>query len=273
MRESLGTWEASPNRTSRALALCGVLSLCLVPAADASAAPRGELEAGGIYYGVDENFSDTYGGYLRGRFAPTTRDAWFAEAVTLERFDDDGTYVAGGNVHHFDDRWFSRLAVGSSSGGFFWPRVRVDGNLSRKWLARSNFVTTVGVSYFDAKDAHSDVGFTLEGSYYTDSPWVVQMGTTINESSPGAVTSASGYGAVSYIRPRRRHVSLRVAGGQQAYTALNVEQFVVDFSFTDVRLTWKQWIGKQWGVNVVADSYQSSVYDQRGFEIGLFTEF
>jgi YaiO family outer membrane protein len=149
----------------------------------------------------------------------------------------------------------------------------MDSSLSRKWLANKQLVSTIGISYFDARDVHTDMGYTLEGSYYTRSPWVVQAGLTVNRSQPGGVLSASGYGALSHLVAGRRIVSLRVSGGQQAYQALSLPRFQVDVPFSDVRLTWKEWVGRRWGVNLAAGSYQSETFDQRGVEVGVFTEF
>ena len=254
--------------------LVGALCACVPLFACANGNPPwAELEAGGIYYDLDSGFASTAGGYLRGRLMPTARDLWYAELVQLDRFDDSGMFIGVGNVHHFNDRWYSELAVGTSTDGFFWPRVRVDTKLSRKWFSEKNFVSTIGVSYYDAKDAHSDAGISIEGIYYTASPWIIQMGTTVNESDPGSVVSASGYGALTHLLPRFRQITLRVSGGHQAYQAFTEDNFEVDFPFYEFRLTWKQWLGKRWGVNVAAASYQSDVYDQRGGEAGFFMEF
>ncbi len=235
--------------------------------------PRTQLEAGGIAYDLDNDFASTYGVYWRGRHTPDAANQWFGEIVELSRFDDDGTYGAVGHVHTFSDRWYGQASVGSSAGGFFWPSVRGDASVSRKWLAASQLVTTVGVSYFDAKDAHSDIGLNLEAIYYTRSPWLFQIGTTLNQSDPGSVISNAGYAAVSYLQPQQRAFSVRFGGGTQAYQVLSAQRFQVDIEFYEVRATWKQWVGRQWGVNVAAAGFQSSAYDQRGVEIGIFSEF
>ncbi|MGR8918842.1 MAG: YaiO family outer membrane beta-barrel protein [Gammaproteobacteria bacterium] len=244
----------------------------LLAALSAVAAPLGEIEAGGLYYGVNEGFEDTYGVYARGRLN-LGKDEWLAEGVQLDRFGDDGFFGGLGNIHHFDERWFSQLAIGSSSGGFFWPELRIDANLSRRWGARKQLVTTAGVTYFDAKDIHSDTGFRVEGVYYSDSPWVLQGGVTYNNSEPGSVGSVSGYAAISHVVDGARIVSARLGGGEQAYQPFENDRFKQDISFGTLRVTCKQWVGRRWGINVAAESYFSDSYDQHGVEIGLFQEF
>ena len=164
--------------------------------------------------------------------------------VHLDRFDDTGTYFALGNIHQFDEHWFSSLAIGSSSGGFFWPQLRVDGSLNRRLLAQRNLVLTAATTYFDAKDIHSDVQVRLEASYYWPSPWVLQAGSAYNISEPGTVGSPSGYLALSHVRDGAHIVALKVAGGRQAYQPFADDRFQVDIPFAQMRLTWKQWLGR-----------------------------
>ncbi len=265
------TYRRRPLRVLRgALAPClGLFAL----AGQAAEGIGGELEAGGIYYNVNDGFADTRGAYVRGRLDTGLANQWRAEAVELSRLGDEGFFGAVGNVHQFNSDWFSSLSIGSSSGGFFWPELRTDTSLSRRWLAGRNLVTTVGVTYFDAKDIHSDTGFNFEAVWYSASRWIVQAGTTYNLSHPGSVASTSGFVALSHAENGKRIVTARLGGGEQAYQPFADEGFNVGITFGSMRLSCKQWIGKRWGVNVVADSYLSSTYDQHGVEVGLFQEF
>lgn len=262
-----------PARSGRVLACVAAWLLMTLAAPAPAEQPRTQLEAGGLYYDLDRGFAPTYGAYWRGRHTPNQKNQWFGEVVQQSRFDDAGTYGGLGHVHTFNDRWYAQGSVGTSNGGFFWPTVRADASVSRKWLADRRLVTTVGLNYFDAKDAHSDAGLNLEALYYTRSPWLFQVGTTINRSNPGAVISNALYGAVTYLRPQQHAFSLRLGGGTQAYQVLTADRFQVDVDFYEVRATWKQWVGTGWGVNIAAAGYQSSAYDQQGVEIGIFSEF
>lgn len=264
------SWGCTASKV-RALLAGGLLVGSALPAS--ADGVNGELEAGAIYYNLDHQFEDTYGAYARGRFASGPQDAWLGEVTHIDRFGDDGTYAAVGNTHDFNADWTSQVIVGASNGGFFLPAVKVDGSLSRRWLPGRNLVTSAGISYFDSKDIHSDVGYRAEATWYTESPWVVQGGVSYNVSDPGAVGSAAGYLALAHARNGNHIYTARVGGGEQAYQPLAEQRARVGVSFTSVRLSAKQWIGRHWGVNAVADSYFSSSYDQHGFEVGLFTEF
>ncbi|MGR8948920.1 MAG: YaiO family outer membrane beta-barrel protein [Gammaproteobacteria bacterium] len=245
----------------------------LLTTVSALAEARGEFEAGGVYFDLSDDFADTTGVYARARVGPYGANVWRAELVQLDRFDDDGTYAAIANVHQFNDEWFSDISVGSSAGGFFWPELRIDATINKRWLPQLNLITSVGVTYFDAKDIHSDIGLRLESTYYTQTPWIFQGGIQYNESDPGSVGSVSGYGAVTHSVVGTRELTFRLGGGEQAYQPFENNNFQVDINFLSLRFVAKQWIGDNWGINFVADSYHSTTYDQHGIEVGLFKVF
>ena len=231
------------------------------------------IDAGLIYFDLSDGLESTYGAYVRGRYGSSPRNAWTADITNLNRFGDNGTQFTGGNIHHFNERIYTQLYLAGSSGGFFWPRIRVDGSLSIKWLDSKRFVTTLGAGYFDAKDVHEDTRGFIDLSYYSNSPFVFHGGVQLNVSDPGSVDSISGYLGLSYVKNGDRIVSLRGSFGDQAYQAVTANNFVVDFPFHSVRATWREWVGDTWGINLAAEHYASDVYDQDGIEIGLFKEF
>lgn len=231
------------------------------------------IDGGGIYYDVTDGFANTHGEYVRVFYDASDADDFTFDITRLDRFDDEGTQFTVGNIHQFSDRWFTQLSVAGSAGGFFFPDLRIDGAVSRRWLADKRLVTTVGVGYFDAKDVHEDTRYYIEGIYYFEQPIVLQGGFQVNISDPGSVDSTSGYVAASYVRDKQRIVSLRGGIGDQAYQAVNETTQMIDFPFHSVRATWREWIGRTWGINVAAEHFSSDVYDQNGFELGFFKEF
>lgn len=259
----------------QSLSGCIILAICALvrPVVAGESAREGSVEAGGKYYTLTDGQPDTAGVYTRGILDVGNADTWSGEIVHLDRFNDTGTFFSIGDTHTFNALYYGNVTVGSSSGGFFWPRVRVDASLSRKWLARQNLVTTIGFGYYDAKDIHSDKSVLLETTYYFNAPWIAQAGVRINDSEPGAVVSTSGYMALTYGHDRRRFVTLRGGFGNQGYQPFGAQSFTVDTEFHQLTLTWREWVGHDWGVNFVADDYNSSTYDQRGIELGLFKEF
>jgi YaiO family outer membrane protein len=236
--------------------------------------PRTVGEVGLKYYNLDKGFDDTYGTYIRFNHTPADgRNTWLGEIAYLNRFGDDGTYFSAGNTHQFNDLYYSTLSFGTSAGGFFWPSFRADASLSRRWLPKRNFVSTLGFGYVDAKDDHSDLSVLLEGTYYFDSPWIAQAGVRINESDPGSIVTPSGYAALTYGRDFERFVTLRYGMGREGYQALTSPSFVVDFPYQELTLTWREWIRPDFGFNLVGYGFGSDIYDQFGAEFGLFKEF
>lgn len=237
------------------------------------AAGEHSIDGGGIYYNVSEDLDDTHGEYLRVFFDASASDAFTLDVTRLDRFDDDGTQFTVGNIHQFSERWFTQLYVAGSAGGFFWPDVRVDGSVSRRWFKDKRLVTTLGGGYFDAKDVHEDKRAYIDAAYYFERPFVLQGGIQIYVSDPGSVDSTSGYVAASYVNSKVRIVSIKGGFGDQAYQAITATNFVVDFPYHSVRATWREWVGRTWGINIAAEHYSSEVYDQNGFELGFFKEF
>ena len=264
---------AGPGRWRHRSPVLLALVVLLAIATEGRAAGNHTIEGGGIYYDLSDALEATYGEYARLRLETSATDAWLTDITSLNRFGDDGTQVSLGNVHQFSDRWYTQVYVASSAGGFFWPRFRIDALLSHKWLRDKRLVTTIGAGYFDAKDVHEDRNVSVDASYYFEGPWVVQGGVQNNVSDPGSVDSTSGYAAASYVRQHARIISVRGSVGRQAYQAVAADNFVVDFPFHSIRLTWREWVGNTWGITVAAEQYSSDVYDQRGFELGFFKEF
>jgi YaiO family outer membrane protein len=263
--------DARQELTRHRIRLVGVV--CALLFASSAIAGENTIEGGAIYYDLSDGYQSTKGEYLRARIESSSSDAWLLDITNLDRFGDDGTQISVGNRHIFTDRVYSQFFVAGSAGGFFWPRFRTDGSISMKWLANKSFVTTIGGGYFDAKDVHEDLWGYVEASYYFDRPVVIQGGMQVNVSDPGSVSSTSGYVAASYVKNKSRIASVRLGVGNQAYQAVAVNNFQVDFPFHSIRMTWREWVGKTWGINLAAEHYVSDVYDQNGIELGFFKEF
>jgi YaiO family outer membrane protein len=45
------------------------------------------------------------------------------------------------------------------------------------------------------------------------------------------------------------------------------------FASQTVTVTWRQWLGHNWGMNIIADYYHNPFYQRDGGVIGFFREF
>jgi YaiO family outer membrane protein len=266
--------SSAERRCRAALRLLAGGALLLAAAARGFAEPpaRHVAEIGARYSSLSDGLADTRGVHFKA-LRETTGTTWRAEVVPMERFDDQGTLFAASVVHDLDTRWYASAGAATSAGGFFWPRLRLDAGLHRRWLARQQLVTSVEIGYFDAKDFHSDRFVQLGAAWYFEAPWVLQGGVSVNRSSPGAILSRSGFVAATYGRDRAQFLSLRWGTGRQAYQPFPVQGSRVDVGFDQITGTWRKWIGRDHGFQLVLDWYTSDTYDQRTVEFGVFREF
>jgi YaiO family outer membrane protein len=230
------------------------------------------IEAGGSLATLTNAFGSFSGGYARG-VASEGRHILFAEINGQREFKDAGVYFAVGDTYNFNDDWYGSVVVGSSAGGFFWPRFRSDGFINKKWLGRKQWITTAGYGYYKAKDIHYDQSFFLGTTYYFSKPWIVEEGIRFNLSNPGNVFSPSTFVAVTQGNNKQRYVTVRVGFGEEAYQLVGPTASLTDFNSQTYTVTWRQWVGKNWGFNAIADFYHSPFYFRSGGILGLFKEF
>src|SRR5437762_11245086 len=95
----------------------------------------GYIEFGGGYSDMyPRPFVPWRDGYVR-IVASGGRNTLNGEASRLNRYGDTGWYYGAGIVRDISENWFADAHVGSSAGGFFLPKLRVDSSISRKFLA------------------------------------------------------------------------------------------------------------------------------------------
>jgi YaiO family outer membrane protein len=245
---------------------------------DVSAAPMPEkiltnfVEAGGSYRQLTNGFGDWSGGYARGVLA-ARKNIWNAEVNGEHEFGDGGVYMAAGDTYNFNSDWYASLTLGSSVGGFFWPRFRADAFVNRKWSARKQFITTLGYGYYASKDVHRDQSVFIGTTYYFRGPWIVEDGVRFNVSNPGVVFSPAGFVAVTEGRNKHHYVTVNTGFGQEAYQIVGPATVLTRFPSQNVTITWRQWTGKTWGFNLVGDYYHSPFYERGGGSFGFFKEF
>lgn len=230
------------------------------------------VEAGGDYLDLSNGFGHWSGGYARG-IITTGNNVWNAEVSGQHEFGDAGVYMGAGDTYNFNPDWFGSLTVGSSVGGFFWPRFRADSFINKKWMSRKQWVTTFGFGYYAAKDVHRDHSFFLGSTYYFAKPWIVEEGIRFNVSNPGSVFSPAAFVAVTQGRNKQHYLTVRTGFGKEAFQLIGPTVSLSDFQSQTLTVTWRQWIGKNWGVNLVGDYYHSPFYQRGGTTLGFFREF
>lgn len=230
------------------------------------------LETGGEYLVLTNGFGIWSGGYARGVLS-TSNDILNGEINGQHEFGDAGAYFAVGDTHTFTANTYASITLGSSVGGFFFPRYRGDAFVSHKWLGRKQLITSIGFGYYAAKDPHRDRSLSIGSTYYFAKPWVLESGMRFNLSNPGSVFSPSGFVALTEGRNKQHYVTARIGYGQEAYELIGPADALNSFRSQTVTVTWRQWIGRNWGANGMADYYGSPYYTRAGGSLGLFREF
>jgi len=230
------------------------------------------VEAGGSYRQLTNGFGDWSGGYVRGVYT-TGNNTWNGEINGQNEFNDGGVYMAAGDTYILNSDWYASLTLGSSVGGFFWPRFRADAFLNRKLLGRKQLIATLGYGYYGAKDVHRDQSVFVGTTYYFTKPWIIEEGLRFNVSNPGAVFSPSGFVAVTEGRNKKHYVTVNADFGEEAYQLVGPTSVLTQFQSQSLTITWRQWTGKNWGFNLVADYYHSPFYERGGGSFGFFKEF
>lgn len=230
------------------------------------------VEGGGDYLDLTNGFGYWAGGYARGVVAEGN-NILAAEVNGQHEFGDAGVYLAAGDTYKFNSDWYGSMTAGSSVGGFFWPRFRADGFINKKWMGRKQLITTFGFGYYAAKDVHRDHSFFAGSTYYFAKPWIIEEGIRFNVSNPGSVFSPAAFVAVTQGRNKQHYITLRTGFGKEAYQLIGPTLSLSDFQSQTLTVTWRQWIGTNWGINLVGDYYHNPFYQRGGTSLGFFREF
>lgn len=230
------------------------------------------VEAGSDYAPLTAGFGEWRGGYIRTSVTKGS-NVWNAEATGQSEFGDSGTYFDGGDTFTLNANWYGSASVGSSAGGFFWPKFRTDEFINKKWLKSKQWITTFGFGYDAAKDAHRDHSFYVGTTYYFSKPWIVESGIRFNISNPGSVFSSAGFVAITQGRANHHYITVRIGAGEEAYQLIGPVTSLSDFESQTATITWRKWIGRHWGINFVGDYYHNPFYMRGGPSVGLFKDF
>jgi YaiO family outer membrane protein len=271
---AMGTLSRAQDRPDALITAPASPSQALVSApTESDAKPlTNYFESGGNYLTLTNGFGYWSGGYIRGVYEKG-KNVWTGEVNGQHEFNDTGVYVAAGDTYTFNSDWYGALTVGSSAGGFFWPRFRTDGFINKKWLGRKQWITTFGVGYYSAKDVHRDTSLYVGSTYYFDKPWVVEEGLYLNFSDPGKVFSPAGFVAVTQGREKHHYVTVRAGFGEEAYQLIGPTTSLDDFQSQTLTITVRKWMGRAWGFNFVADYYHNPYYMRGGSTLGIFKDF
>ena len=196
-----------------------------------------------------------------------------AELATMRRFGESGNYLGIGDTIIFNPDWFGTFSVGVGDGAAYLPRYRIDAFVNRKLLPSKNLVGTLGAGYYHAPDGHIDRNVSLGATYYFSEPWIVQAEIRFNTSNPGAVRTHQQFIAATWGHDKQTQITARYGWGGEGYQSIGEGAALADFRSKQGSLTWRHWLGPQWGVAVHVERYTNPYYQRNGVNASVFWQF
>lgn len=264
-----------PNmKTIRAITIL-LTALCAVHevVAEDNYLEENYYEAGGKYHDLTDGFPRWAEGYVKGSWRQNANNVWNWEILGSERFDESGVLATAGLTHTFNEDWYGSLHMSTGSNVFFFPRFRIDAFANRKFLDEGNLVGTFGVTYEDTRLINEERGVYLGASYYFEAPWVLEIGVRRNKSKPGPEYSTRYKVAVTYGQAFNRLIIAEANRGNEAYQYVSETISRVDIDSSVYSVTWREWLARDWGINIADEYYTSETYDRKGVTLGVFKHF
>ncbi len=233
----------------------------------------GYLEVGGSHSGLTQNNRPWNDFYIR-TVLSGGNNTLNLEADRDSRWGDHGWYFVGGLTRVLSENWFAQVNLGTSlPGGFFLPKLRVDGYINRKLLSRQQLVATAGIGFDKSKVQNHALRTSFGAAYYLNAPWVIQGGVTFTQSNPGGILAHTQYLAFTEGHEKEHYISVRGEFGREAYEITGPATGLFNFPIHGISGTWRQWIGFNWGINAAVDYYHTPSYSRAGATAGVFLDF
>jgi len=236
----------------------------------------GSVDIGAGSYDLTGGFPARTTAFVRGELRSSAGQRWTGEVNRISEFGDTGDLFVLGYETPLGDDWLVQVSAASSDAGATLPAQRLDFALGKKWLQDKNFVTTIGLTGINSKDAHSTQIVQVSGAYYFDAMQYaasIEAGIQNNTTNPGAVAADYYFSALSLSREKVRVLSLRLAGGQEAYLPIGVDTALVNFYSTSATFTWREWLDRSSGLQARLEHYDNPNYESNGVELSWFWEF
>ena len=195
------------------------------------------------------------------------------ELLSETKFDKRGGVAAVGYTAVLSPDWVAAGTLALGTGGPNWANQRLDIELSRSWGDSRSLVTRAALyrAWFD--DQRSDRGLRLALVAYLPGSLVLEAGTALNLSEPGAVHSAMPFASATLGRDGQQYLSLRVSRGSEAYLSTVFGPQAVQFDSHSVAVNWRRWVGPQWGFIAQAEQYGNPSYRRSTLGAGLFAQW
>ena len=210
---------------------------------------------------------------LRATWLRPGGDVLRAELLPEDKFSQRGGVAAAGYTAVLSPDWVAAGTLALGSGGANWANQRLDLELSRSWGDSRSLVTRAALYKAWFNQQRSDRGLRLALVAYLPGSLVLEAGSALNLSEPGAVHSAMPFASATLGRDGEQYLSLRVSRGSEAYLSTVFGPQAVQFDSHSVGLNWRRWLGPQWGLILQAEQYGNPSYRRNTLGAGLFSQW
>ena len=210
---------------------------------------------------------------LRATWLRPGGDVLRAELLSEDKFSQRGGVAAAGYTAVLSPDWVAAGTLALGSGGANWANQRLDLELSRSWGDSRSLVTRAALYKAWFNQQRSDRGLRLALVAYLPGSLVLEAGSALNLSEPGAVHSAMPFASATLGRDGEQYLSLRVSRGSEAYLSTVFGPQAVQFDSHSVGLNWRRWLGPQWGLILQAEQYGNPSYRRNTLGAGLFSQW
>lgn len=210
---------------------------------------------------------------VRGTWLLSGGDVARAELLRENKFGSQGGIVAVGYTKVLSPDWTVAGTLALGRGGANWARDRVDLELSRAWTEQRSLVTRVAVYRATFDGNRSDRGLRLGLAAYLPGTVVLEGGTALNISAPGAVHSSMPFVSATWGSDGQQYLSVRASSGTEAYQSIGAGQQLVGFKSRSLGLNWRRWMAPQWGFSAQAEQYHNPSYERSTLGVGLFAQW
>jgi YaiO family outer membrane protein len=231
------------------------------------------VEAGVERDSLTHNYGNWSNQYVKGFFQVNDKNAWYGELYHDYEFFQHGDFAKVEQTHIYNEDYYSTVSFGMSDNSIYIPKYYVGGSIFKKQLKQKQLIAYLGFHAYWWRPNSSSEDINPGFVYYFEKPWIFEAGLYINRSNPGVIYTASGYTAVTQGREKEHYITVRVGLGKESYLPLGGNVAVVGYASEVLTVTWRQWIGQNWGTNIIAERYHNKFYDRAGITLGLFKDF
>jgi YaiO family outer membrane protein len=79
--------------------------------------------------------------------------------------------------------------------------------------------------------------------------------------------------AITHGHEKERYITLRAETGREGYLVVGPQSVLQDFDYRQYSATWRQWIGVNWGINVIFNHENTPFFRRNGGTVGMFVDF